>query len=391
MFKSNAPPVEAFVVLDESSRRPLVAGALISGSVKINAQAGKQLRSAEIIMFGRAVTHAAKFEAVNGEAVSLDFADHSNLFRINNLLAQEQYVGPGQPLTLNFNLQLPHRIEAPTTANPYTNETRYKGEYVETTHPLPPSFSMIAGARHFAVVEYNVQAVLQLEDEKYSMTVQLPEPLLVLLSNSGPIPQRQPMEFIKLPEKYSSSRLLGNSKSKRGSFTDRFSSNVPSVNVVMKASVPGIVTTGRPFEITVAAEINSPSAPSVSIPSILFRIVDLQFWKVTHLRCLRPNPDEAFGGHRVHESKAQEPLPLNALPQSALVQQQSGTNGETKIWSYAAAFESRIPGSACPSFSTFNISLSYRIKMTVEAEICGKKFEYEVDIPDIFVAPPMME
>lgn len=385
MFGSSATQVEVSVALEEESKRPLVAGSPINGFVQINTRTPTQLRSAEIILFGRAVTHYAKLEAVIGQPVSLDFADDSRLFRVNNLLAQDQFVD--RPLTLGFHLQLPQRIEAPTTENPYAVETRYKGTYSETTHPLPPSFSMIAGTKHFAVVEYNIQAVLQFEGEKRSMTVQLPEPLLVLLSDYAQIPQRQPVEFVKFPEKYSSSRLLGSGRSMRTSFSDRFSSSAPSVNVVMKASVPGAVTTGRPFEFNVAVEIDSLSAPNISIPSILLRVIELQLWKVTYSRCLRPNGEEAYGGHRVLEANAREPV-MNAVPESTLVQQQPRTSEDRKFWSYATTFEARVPGSVCPSFKTFNISHTGRIKMKVEAEICGKKFQYEVDVPDVLVAPP---
>jgi hypothetical protein len=388
MFKSHPHQPEAFLTLDPSSQRAHLAGSPIIGHVTITSPIQRNLLTAKILLFGRAMTHSAKMEAINGEAVTLDFGDDSCLFRINELLAQNQNVLPNQPLNLDFHLRMPERIEAPETANPWAVETRYQGIYKELAHPLPPTFSLIAGPNMWAMVEYNIQAVLQFEGEKDLLTVQLPEPLLVYLRPEGPPPQKPPAEFTKVPEKYASSRLTGNPASKRSSLKDRFSSKVPSVNLVMKAIVPTILTTGRAFVITASVEIDSPSAENILIPTIQLRILNLELRKIIHLRAMRRNLQEAHGGHRARETRAEEVEKLNVQPEAMTAHHQLRENQGGKVWMYEAQFEARVPGSACPSFRTFNISHSYRVVMTVEAEVCGKTFDYEVEVGDVFVSPP---
>ena len=79
---------------------------------------------------------------------------------------------------------------------------------------------------------------------------------------------------------------------------------------------------------------------------------------------------------------------LNSIPEFVNAALQYSTSGDRKVWMYPASFEVRVPGSTCPGFSTFNINHQFRVLMTIEAEIAGKKFEYKVEVPDVVVLPP---
>jgi hypothetical protein len=62
-------------------------------------------------------------------------------------------------------------------------------------------------------------------------------------------------------------------------------------------------------------------------------------------------------------------------------------DGVKNVWFYPATFEARTPGTTCPSFRTFNINHNYQIEMKVEIEVCGKSFEFKIEVPDVVVLP----
>src|ERR1051326_4548797 len=55
--------------------------------------------------------------------------------------------------------------------------------------------------------------------------------------------------------------------------------------------------------------------------------------------------------------------------------------------SFTFAFTSRIPSEAYPSFRTFTITNSHSLKMTLEATVCGHKFELSDEIRVLLHSP----
>ena len=101
------PLAEASITLDAGSEGPFIPGSRLSGKAALS-PTQHLIRSANVILFGHAVTHGARVGAVNGLAVSLDFADDANLFRTEVPMVQD---GSGSWL---FDLQFPSRTFKPS-------------------------------------------------------------------------------------------------------------------------------------------------------------------------------------------------------------------------------------------------------------------------------------
>ncbi len=278
----------------------------------------------------------------------------------------------------------------PIGLSPHANESRYGGVYTVEPHPLPPTFAFAANASTYLAVKYNIQASFQLAGEKHAFTAELPEQLVVL-PRSLEQPPVHLMEITKAPIKVTDSRLPGGSEPKpkssfRRGFADKFSSSSPGIEVALKASLPTTVATGGTFPIQLLIQIDSRSTPSGSIPYINIRVTEINLYQRPFLRSLLVA--DGGHGHRVVESKCEEAVPLNTLPSACKAQQASGSSGDKKICTYSAEFESRVPGTTCPTFSTVNVNQRFRIRMLVEIDICGKAMGFEVDVPEVVIVPP---
>jgi hypothetical protein len=287
------------------------------------------------------------------------------------------------PSQWRFDFQYPYETQL-IGESPYPRETESSGIYTNLAHALPPSFLLDIGSSSYAKVEYIVQAVFQFEGEKYPQVVQLP-PLSLAPLSQGPHQPRL-VEFTKPSEQYASSRLLeGVEKSFRGSFKDKFSSHTPSVNLALKASVPTLLDTASAFPIYVCAEIDSPSTTAVTIPKVNIKITKLTLCQYTFYRAVS---ERNYSSYRTESQFTHEDLLLlNALPDTLDVTQRDRFDGVKNIWFYPATFEARTPGTTCPSFRTFNINHNYQIEMKVEIEVCGKSFEFKIEVPDVVVLP----
>ena len=234
-------------------------------------------------------------------------------------------------------------------------------------------------------MEYNVEVAFQFDDHEEPYMMKL-EPLNFMPKHRRPDPS--PLaEFVNPPQKYSSSRLVGGEKSITHSFRDKFSSQTPSVKLVMKTTVPSHHITSGSFPIYACIEIDALSHPSIDISSINIRIKSLKLCKFTFYRAIRYRGISVRSRER--EETYEDLVPLNTVPESCRVVQQHSASGDRKFLYFHATFEARIPGATCPSFQTFNINHNFRLEFKLEAEICEKKFEFKVDVPDVVVFPDL--
>jgi hypothetical protein len=168
------------------------------------------------------------------------------------------------------------------------------------------------------------------------------------------------------------------------SFRDKLSKQTPSVEMTLKAMIPEAISTGGVFSIQTCVEIDSLSAPNISIPSVEVRITSLKLRSITFSRALRVSGN--FTDRDEHEEIDGEKLLLNANPSTRMVEAESVEKGSKLV--FPAIFEGRIPADTCPSFRTFNINRTYRLKGAVEADVCGKAFEHKFEMNIVIDAPP---
>ncbi|KAK5170326.1 uncharacterized protein LTR77_004913 [Saxophila tyrrhenica] len=380
---------EVTITLDNDSTGPFHPGSRVSGNVSFPHDPHKPIQKAEVVLFGRATTRIPRKGATNGELTLLQFDDTAEIFRSVQHVPLDRDVknDTGENYEWRFDLRFPETTSL-TSKSPYADESRFEGAYTLETHALPPSFSMVASASTFAVVGYHVQARLQFEGEEEPLIAQFPEQL-VLLPRAAQQQPRQPIEVVKSAVRFSSPHLLPSASGSRSSFRilgGNFSSKAPTVNVGLRANLPTTLATGASFRLSTTVEISSPSSSNITIPTINVRVKTLRLFQRTYLRALRVAPGGT--GHRVVETKCEEAVLLNTLPPSIDVSRQHATDGVEKVWTYPAEFESRVPGTTCPCFSTVNINQGFRTDLVLEVTICGKAVEFVVEVPEIVVVAP---
>ena len=234
-------------------------------------------------------------------------------------------------------------------------------------------------------MEYTIELTCHFEGEKTPLVVRLPAPLDFLPTPSGPqgyIPQSPFAEFVMKSKRFSSSRLTGAEKSFGNSFKDKFSKHTPSVDVVLKVSLPTSVTAGSSFPIYACLEVFNPSTAEISLPVAEIRVKSLEWHQQVYYRALlksSPNSGE-------HEDQCTSSTALNTLPESQWVDPREKGLGEKgkvqstdRSWYYPGTFEARIPGDTGLSLRTRNIDCGYMSELKLQTEICGKEFEFKVE------------
>jgi hypothetical protein len=385
--RRSPPPCVSFF-LDPHCQETFQPGSRISGTVRFTAQARCNIEYAELQFAGHSITHSHRQQrnGPNGQnRRTIHYHDDALLFRYSQYLTKDMFLDEGMNNDWRFEFAFPYDTGLVETNPFYTSS--WASIFTTSTHTLPPSFAHALSSIHYATVEYNLQAVFQLEGEKEPHIIQLPDPLKLLPHSQGPHQPRL-VEFVKPSQPYSTSRLVGAEKSFGGSIKDKFSSGTPTVNVTLKASVPTLLDTAAAFPIYVCAEIDSPSVDTVAIPAVIISITKLQLCQFTFFRAIRQSRWGTAFADSERVSHDENLVYLNAVPEHSTVEQKHGSNGDRKFWYYPASFETRVPGGTCPTFQTFNINHNFRTELTVSAEICGKKFEFKIDVPDVVILPP---
>lgn len=376
--KERVPDPQVTILLDDFCRGALLPGAQISGSVAIASPVPRPIHAVEVVFAGRASTHCTRhINGPNNQRRIIRYHDEVELLRLSQNLLGDSSVDPANSPTCPFSFICPDRTNTSTGPSPYTGGYTNSNAYEVSSHGLPPTVSHSHGDDHYAVVQYAVQVVVHFADTQDPF-LSAPQPLVICPRQSGP--QGPLAECIMLAEKYASSRLVGQEKSFMGSFKDKFSSETPSVNIVLKARSPTIVSSGTSFPIQTCVELDALSMPSIDVASVDIRIAEVKLVAVTFFRALK---QATYSGDRrpEHEVVDEDKILLNASPGNIPVPKQEVQQEKSSMkLVYPASFEARIPGSTCPSFRTFNINRTYRLKMKMEADVCGKTFDYKFEI-----------
>ncbi|KAK5164242.1 uncharacterized protein LTR77_009936 [Saxophila tyrrhenica] len=394
-------PPDPIVSFRLDSHRPFGPGSPVSGllvlevppdpKAKTQPPPPRQINTAEITFYGRAATATTRSESTgNNQTRTIYYKDEVSLFQQPRLLAQGVSVDESSPFTSRFEFVFPYGADALPFPSPYKEGRRIHGIYDAAfdQRPLPPSFEL-GGGNNYAIVEYNMKVVCQFEGDKVPLEVLLPAPLEFAPPSSVPLhlSQRpQLKEFVQEAEHYSSSRLTGAEKSFKHSFRDKFSSSTPSVDVVLKVTMPSSLQPGASFPIYACMEVSKPSTPEINLPVADIRIKKLEWHRLVYYRAPLDHPHSHV---KEHEQSRTDETKLNTLPESQWIEPRETIPGQDKkerSWYYPATFEARVPGDACMSFHTRNIDCGYGLEVKLETELCGKEFEYKV-VTDVLVVP----
>jgi hypothetical protein len=174
---------------------------------------------------------------------------------------------------------------------------------------------------------------------------------------------------------------------------DRFPSSTPKLEIEASLEIPDRMTSGSEFNFRASFRVLSMSKNVAHIPAITFTILRLDLKEITHTRAPcdtaastspvgyyyknRSNniraPDAPYSG-REHHDKCERKTHLNSLPESAKLELEEvpGEGAIGQVSSCEAWFSAQVPGFIPPSFRSFAISKTYRVKVKLGIEIGGR-------------------
>lgn len=215
-----------------------------------------------------------------------------------------------------------------------------------------------------------------------------------------------PYSVIRYPKPFTlaSSSLTGRDPSSIGfrqKLSDRFSSETPKLDFELGVELPDLLVSGSEFRFRGTFTVLSKMQNVVQIPVITFRVLKLDLLDFTFVRAAHDRaanhlmqghhfdgtpldaPTGTFSGweHTVYREKK---TALNSLPESQVVQlEEVPLPSEKKSTEQANSaevwFSARVPGFMPPSFQSFAISRTYRVKAKIGVQIGEKRFDYEVE------------
>jgi hypothetical protein len=298
-------------------------------------------------------------------------------------------------------------------------------------HPLPPSFlnpdSHKGGEdADYAKVEYGVRARLLcpgvgvMQGSTFQDLV-VTAPVLFVPLNPRPYTLGDSMSVLKYPKSFAvqTSALTGQAPSSIGfrqSILDRISSSTPRLAFETALEIPDFLTSGSEFRFRASFNVVSKTDNVTHIPAISFKVLKLELKEIT---CVRARRDLEASGmsdghhfesnyfhmpaaivpvfHQEHIDTSKRKKHLNSLPELATVElgDLETTDEKNKNKRIVQAnrcetwFTARVPGFTPPSFKSFAINRSYKLKITLGVEVAGKWFEQEVesDVKEIWSMP----
>lgn len=344
--------------------------------------------------------------------------DNAPLFEVQTNILQTSDSKPstlevGRTYTYPFQFRFPIGT-ANNRGGQYQNDA--DARWTVGPHQLPPTFwsssnHSIEGAPNWAKVEYGVRVRLACPGVGVAQGHNLVDfvvnaPVLFAPLNRSAHTSQAPPSLISYTKSCSlrTSALARPSSSSVGfrqSMRDHFSSKTPRLDFDSVLHVPDVMTSGCEFSFGAAVKILDKSDTVSHIPPIHFTILRLELQDFTSIRAPRdheastvmsgshrgnkyenmPAPDTPFSIGE-HNSESKEAMHLNCLPHSTTVELAEVPGEEKKEMVQAnsceAWFTARVPGYTPPSFRSFAISRTYRVKIKLGIEIGGKKFEHEV-------------
>jgi hypothetical protein len=180
---------------------------------------------------------------------------------------------------------------------------------------------------------------------------------------------------------------------------DRFSSHTPKVDFELAVELPDLMRSGSEFSFKTSFTTLNKTDNVARLPELTFRVLKLELldftffraprdWKANNMMSGAPSrwkdgtPTSSFRASDQTEFAEGKTL-LNSLPNFCTVElpevpveksDKTEQGKDCEIW-----FTARVPGFTTPSFRSFAITRTYRIKVKMRIEIGGKKFDYTVE------------
>ncbi|KAF2470145.1 uncharacterized protein BDR25DRAFT_304100 [Lindgomyces ingoldianus] len=387
---------------------------VISGHIVLSTPIPVMPQAVEVTLWGKSETWIRKSSSRgNGSTATTDYyhyRDHAPLFDVTfNVFPKAETLVPGQEYTFPFSFRVP---EGTGFNRSQCYEQPDNAIWTVQPHHLPPTF-------FFGREDYPDNSKIS-----YGVTARLVAPFLIVgkspkidpLSCTAPIlfQPLNPNAHIQTPNRvrYSkrftlqSSTLTGQDPASIGfrqRLHDRFSSATPMLEFELGVELPDILTSGSEFNFRATFAVVKKSDKVTHIPSVTFKVLKLELLDFTLFRaprdwaasntlrglpskCHDGTPRSSYRASEQTEVKEQKTF-LNSIPPSQLVElAEVDVPGEKKQIEQAgtceAWFSGRVPGFTPPSFRSFAITRSYRIKVKVGAEIGGKMFEMNFEGTD---------
>jgi hypothetical protein len=337
------------------------------------------------------------------------YRDNAPLFTLtSNLLPKAAELLPEQIHAFPFSFRVPEGTGI-NRSGCYEDDT--DARWTVFPHNLPPTFFVgtspedpdnceISYGVTTRLICFGVGVGKELEPISSTAPV-LFQPLNLIAATQGPL------SVIRHPKTFtlSSSALTGldvKAIGFRQRMTDRLSSATPKLDFELGIEVPDFLTSGSAFRFKTTFDIKEKSDKVTFVPELRFKVLKLELLDFTFYRAPRdweasntmsgyhhssffstPRTGLGFQGQEdtVYREKK---TALNSLPDMQVLElPEVQIEGEKKGMEQASYCEhwwtGRVPGFTPPSFTSFAISRTYRIKVKMGVEVGGKKFEYEVE------------
>ncbi len=311
---------------------------------------------------------------------TIHYHDDACLFRLTQDLADDFTVEANRPYSWRFHFTFGDSAKL-IGRSPYIGPTAFSGTYPDRHHPLPPTFERHFNGNHYALVEYAVQAVFNLNAFAEPLTTHLP------LRFSPNTQWPNPADFIELVRP--AEQLLINPPSSwrqslRFGFRGKASSSEPSVEVIMKASLNPQAVSGSTIPLHACIEIFGLSEESPAIPRVEIRIKFLLLSQATLFRARHAS------GHTMqdeYQEVGEDGLKLGTASQSVTSDAHQRVSMDRKLTYYPATFECSLPLNLPTTFRSFNINHSYRLYGILEASVLGKRVEHKFVVESLAILP----
>ncbi|KAF2014892.1 hypothetical protein BU24DRAFT_423790 [Aaosphaeria arxii CBS 175.79] len=387
----------------------------VSGTVTIDTPIPVNPSAVEVSFWGESKTWIRTSSSNNNSSGTTStsythYRDHAPLFTVTlNLLEKPQQLVPGQTYSYPFNFRVPEGTgfnRSDCYKNP--NDERW----VSLPHQLPPTFffGTSPDSPDNASISYGVTSRLICNGTGFGnsatqeITFQPHNPHIHLLAPNAPLC------VVPFTKRFTlqSSVLSGQDPASIGfrqRMHDRFSSETPKLDFDLGIEIPDLLTTGSEFRFRASLTAIERSDKVVQIPAVRFKVEKLELLDFTFFRAARdwdcmdnmagdPWPAK-FKRAKVSSARRnqeytiyrEKKTKLNAIPSEQVVQlpeievlnEEKKTNQTRQGDRCEHWFSARIPGFTPPSFQSFAVSRSYRVKVRIRAEVGDKKFDYETE------------
>jgi hypothetical protein len=408
--KKNSAPVPTINVnLNTSQDHVFKPNDIVSGHITLSTPIPLSPQAIEASLWGHSSvwTRHTQHKSDNTTDDYHHYRDNVPLFNITFNVLTEKHLQPGRTYTFPFQFSFPEGTNTSRVGGyKDDNDSRW------TVHPhrLPPTFMWGAQVDYpdHAMITYGVTGRLVCAGvgagKKGDEPIEDVAPVIFSPYNAH---ANQPFTVVPHTKTFAlaSSALAGQDASSLGfrkKMSDRFSSSTPKLDFELSIEIPDYLTSGSEFRFRSTFNVLGKSHNVVAIPTLTFKVLKLELLDFTFLRAPRDlQADLTTIGNHYDRSPSNRPTgpyvkgheeyqlrenktALNSLPDSRAIQlEEIMAVGEKKGIEQARGcevwFGARVPGYVPPSFASFSVRRSYSVKVKMEVEVAGKKFEYAIE------------